>query len=85
MREVTEIDWVTRRATLEFYISSFDTDHEHVITKVMSSCDEAFQKMGRPQDVDIFLLNTGEGSRTLVTMIMEKGKDKGYNINAIGF
>ena len=83
MREVVEIDWVSKRATLEFYISSLDTDHEHLVGRVMLSCEEASMKVGK--NVDVFLLNTDGGSRSLITMIVEKGQAKGFKIDAIGF
>jgi hypothetical protein len=85
MREVVEIDWVSKRATLEFYISSLDSDHEYLAARIMSSCDDALQKVDKAENIDVFLLNTGEGSRSLVTMIIEKGKAQGLNIEAIGF
>jgi hypothetical protein len=85
MREVVEIDWVSERATLEFYISCLDSDHEHLAARIMSSCDDALQKVHKAENIDIFLLNTGEGSRSLVTMITNMGKAKGLNIEAIGF
>jgi hypothetical protein len=69
MRELVEIDWLRKRGVLEFYIGQEDTNLEKLQAHILSVCEDVSMKV---DTMEIFLLNTGAGSRLLAENVLHE-------------